>query len=148
MSPGPDAKPERQEALRRFFALPLKEQLAAFAEIREYLGEGVGAESELDRAVRAKHEALEALQAAQAHLAKSARVADDAPLRKQLYEAAASELGLTVSSSRVIRVFGTWRSAQQALLGDVPESAAQRRLRLRAAGRKRSHEDYLASIRR
>ena len=40
---------EREEVLRRFFALPEYERLQAFEEIREYLSEDLGAETDADR---------------------------------------------------------------------------------------------------
>lgn len=141
-------KPERQEALRRFFALPLKEQLAAFKEMGDYLAEEHGVEPEIDRAIVAKQEALAALTTVHERLVKEGVLVAGEPLTGPLYDRGARELGLSVTRSSIIRVFGSWRNAAKAVGGDhVPESALQRRHRLRVAGRRRSHEGYLAALR-
>jgi predicted DNA-binding transcriptional regulator AlpA len=58
------------------------------------------------------------------------------------------ELGLQWTSAKVVRAFGRWRNACQALKGGwVPETAQQRILRRSYFAQDRTHEDYVVAVR-
>lgn len=143
---------ERQEALRRFFALSNADQLRAFAEIKGHLASAPGKADELDRVIARRAEALAALEAVARDLRERGHLTSGkAPTAKQFDEVArhlglVAEAGGCWSRARVVRAYGSWRSAQAALLGErVPPSAEQRQQR-RDIGltRRRSEEPMVA----
>lgn len=136
---------ERQDVLRRFFALSDRDQLEAFEEIRAQLAAKPGEEPGHDREIGERKAALEAIGRVAKHLGLAK---GNAPTVSQFRDGC-RELGLDSGPSRVIRIWGRWRFATEAYLGGRQRrTAATRSRRRQQAGRERSHEEYLEGIRR
>lgn len=128
--------------------LPRSEQLAAFEEIREYLGQDVGIETDVDRLIEREQEALSVLRRVADDLRERGALGPDRAPTADQFDAVAKRLGLTWDRSRVVRVFGLWRNAKRSLLDQhVTQGRAQRRFRHKTAGRRRSHEECLTAVR-
>jgi len=140
--------PALRDVLRRFFELSTTEQLVAHQEIRQHLAAGTWVDSEEERVIDRKAEALEALKQAASELRRRGQLdLGKAPTAKQFDEAAITS-GSEWRSGQVIRAFGSWRNAKRALLGgSVRESPAQARARARRVGRTRSHEEPIEAVR-
>jgi predicted DNA-binding transcriptional regulator AlpA len=94
--------------------LPRAEQLAFFTRLRAYLGDGVGAENDQDRLLERQALALTCLGRIYRHLGR--------PLTERLmvreYEALVAELELPMSRSAVVRAWGSWDNAVDAISGE------------------------------
>jgi predicted DNA-binding transcriptional regulator AlpA len=137
----------RRDVIQLFSQLPRREQLEVFEQLRTYVSEDLGVETDADRLLDREREALRALDQVAAHLrSRGELAADTAPTAKQ-FDQAAAELGLDWDRSRIVRVFGLWRNAQRSLLGEsVTEGPAQKRFRQQTGGRRRTHESPLAAL--
>jgi len=130
--------------MRRFFALNAADQLRAFTAMRDFLGAHAPAVNGVDGEIVGRQESLVVLQKAATHLGLTDRV----PTTVE-FDRVSQELKLGWTSARVIRVWGRWRFACDALQGGfVRLTAAQQGLRARHAGHDRNHEDHLTSVRR
>ena len=135
---------EREDVMRRVWALPERDRLAIHKTLSEYLAQGGAAETEADRQVRLRIEALDAMQRAAEHLGLPEGKAPSGPQ----YDEAQAALGL-LKRNKVIRAYGRWENACNALTGGwVPETPAQRALRESTSGRRRNAVAYLEGIRR
>ena len=131
--------------MRHFFDLCPKDQLAAFAQMRDYLGADAAAETEDDRRARERAEALEVIGRVVAYLELPK---EQTPTVTQ-FDHACRELGLPWTRSRVVRAWGRWRRACAAYLGEeLSESARQLAYRRRLRGRRSQYENPLAAVRR
>jgi hypothetical protein len=138
----------RRELLQRFAALPEKERLGAYEEMRSYLAADLGKETDEDRLIEREQEALAVLEKVAAHLRANGELADDAAPTASQFDRAARDLDLRWDRSRITRVFGLWRNAKLTLLGEhLTEGRAQRRFRLEQAGPVRTLEEYLPALR-
>lgn len=128
--------------LARFLELPLKDQLEAFATIRDYLGADLGGGTKVDEVIEERRAALEVLR----RIATDLGLAEgEAPTQKQFAQRAPS-VAPGWSVGRIQRAFGHWRFARDALLGrGIPPTAAQQAIR-GARARVRSSEDYLTGV--
>jgi predicted DNA-binding transcriptional regulator AlpA len=145
MGRGPNS--ERREVLRRFFALAEADQLLVYTEIRADLGSLAGPKTELDRQLEERARALEALARVATHLRKRGQLADDRAPTSRQFQAVARQLEPQWNPSRVIRAFGSWRSAQGALLGgSVGRRPSQARARVDAGGRARIRREPLEAL--
>lgn len=134
---------ELETAMRRFFALSAADQLRAFEQIRDYLAAGAPAATRADREIGQRADSLAAL----TRVAEYLELNGTAPTTEQ-FDDVARKLRLGWTSGKVVRVWGRWRFACEALVGAKPRlTAAQRSLRHRNSGLKRSHEDYLTAVR-
>lgn len=135
---------ELEGVLRRAYALSSADQLALYETLAEYLGRGVGTESQRDAELKNRAEALRALEQASKH----ADLGAGRRLTVARFDRVARELGLDWNGARVIRAWGSWGQAKTALAGGrISESPGQRGVRRKSSGRKRSHEEYLAGVR-
>lgn len=127
--------------LARIFVLPLRDQLRIHQELTKSLGGSLGRETERDRQVRLRYEALEAMRAAAKHLGLPETRAPTIPE----YKEAAKQAGLP-SHKTVYRAFEeNWEIATRFYLGeDVPATAAQRAARRAILGRNRTDEKETA----
>lgn len=132
---------ERELVVNRFFALPRRDQLAAYSVIRAALAEEVE-ENEDDRRSEARAATVDAMAQVAAELGLGP---GEAPTPQQ-FDQTAKRLGLDTNRSRVIRAWGKWRFAKIEYLGRTP---ANTRSRGHRAGQTRAsaYEGHLASIR-
>lgn len=101
-------------------------------------------ETQADRELRQRQEALAALRRVQAHLGRDC----DAKLTPREFDQAAPELGLEWNSAKVVRAWERWRLATEALVGNrVPPSPTRRVRRRETGGKSRTHEEYLTAVR-
>lgn len=141
-SPGADRA--YRDTLNRVLALSARDQLALHDYLRLHLAGEVGEETEADRQLRLRREALDAIEATAEYLGLGK---DQVPTTKQ-FDQAAKELGSPWRSGQIIEAFGRWNNAKAAYRGRrVPETAAQRSLRRGVAGRERSYEEYFEGVR-
>jgi hypothetical protein len=141
---GPRDRTELEAVLQRFHALSLRDQLRFYQETGDYLGAELKPERAVDRAARERAEALEAMREVAEHLRLAA---NQAPTTDQ-FRTTASELGLDWTVNKIIRAFGRYSFAQDALLGRwIPDTREQRKVRSATHGRRRSHEEYLTGVR-
>lgn len=116
---------QREDALRRLFALPERDLPQAVDLGIDYLNAGTGHELVVSREIREQHEALDALQAVRDEL----DLTDRAPTPAE-FDITAKRLSLNWDRSRVIRAHGRWRRATHAVLGGrVQETPKQRAIR-------------------
>lgn len=130
--------------MRRFLALQPADQLRAYEQMREYLSAATR-ETRADRELRDRIEALDAIRKVADHLGLPEQ---KAPTVEQFNEHAPSVApGWNVS--KVGRAWGSWRFACDVHRGERPRlSARQRSLRGKVAGRRRTREEHLTSVRR
>lgn len=134
---------ELDAVMQRFFDLSAGDQLRAFERAREFLGGGAPVETRADREITRRSDSLAALTRVADHLGLNGR----APTVKE-FDRVAVALGLEWTARRVGHVWGRWRFACDALLGERPRlTAEQQALRHRFSGRKRSADDYLTALR-
>lgn len=129
--------------LQSFGALTGEEQLLAYEAITEYLQAG---EKRLvvDPELQERAEALRVMRSVVEHVG----LADAAKLRVRDFDAAPEEVRDGWSHSRVLRAWGTWTLARQALTGGrKTETARQRALRSAFGTRRLMSDDYLAGVR-
>jgi predicted DNA-binding transcriptional regulator AlpA len=129
--------------LERFIALTGEEQLLAYAALTEYLQAG---ETRLvvDPELQERADALRLMRAAAEHLG----LPDAGQLLVRQFDAAPEEVREDWKSGRVIRAWGTWRLARQALTGGrATQTARQRALRSAYGVTKLRADDYLAGVR-
>jgi predicted DNA-binding transcriptional regulator AlpA len=111
--------------------LPRAEQLALFARLRAYLGEGVGAENDLDRLLERQTLALTCLGRVYRHLSRPR--AERLMVRE--YEALVAELELPMSRSAVVRAWASWDNAVDAFRGEPIRLTPRQRESRRQASR-------------
>ena len=130
---------EREALLARVLALPEREQLEIHHTLSASLGGRLGRETDRDRQVRLRYEALEAMRAAAKHLRLPETQAPTIPQ----YKRAAKEAGLPLTFNAVYRAFEeNWDIATRFYLGqDVPATAAQRSARRAILGRNRTDKE-------
>jgi hypothetical protein len=134
---------EREDVMRRVWALPERDRLAIYETLRAYLAQGGAPETDAERQVRLRAEALEAMRRAAEHLG----LEEGEALTGPQYDQAEAALGLP-KRGRVIRAYGRWENACGALTGGwVPETPAQRSLRSATSGRRRNAVAHLEGIR-
>jgi transcriptional regulator with XRE-family HTH domain/predicted DNA-binding transcriptional regulator AlpA len=139
----PVADRELEEALRRALDLSLAERLRLFEKLRADLAGDLGDETEADRQIRQRAEALAALHQA-AELLGTAE--GEAPTISD-YNRAAAAHGLGVTSAQIREAFGRWETAKAALVGEpIPATPFQRAVR-RAIGGPREFETYIEAVR-
>lgn len=129
--------------LERFIALTGEEQLLAYEALTEYLQAG---EKRLvvDPELEERSDALRLMRAVAEHL----RIADAGQLLVRQFNAAPEDVREGWTSSRVIRAWGTWRLARQALTGGrATQTARQRALRSAYGVTRLRADDYLAGVR-
>lgn len=130
---------------RRVLQLPDREQLQLYRQLRDYLAIGPGDPEAADAEMEARAVSLEAMQRATEHLRLPP---GEAPTVEQ-YQSAHRALDLPMSSQQVIRRWGFWRTAVIAFEGGrTVRTAEQRSLQRATAGRARTHEEYIAGVRR
>lgn len=135
---------ELRDVLGRAFHLSRADQIALYEALRAMLARQSGRLSAEEQAVADQRESLAELKRVAQSLGLSA---GQAPTVRQ-FDKRAAELESEWTSARVIRAWGRWRFAVAAMRGEsVPLSAAQRSLRRKLAGRRRTHEEYLAGLR-
>lgn len=116
--------------------LPVVDQLELYRDLREYLGGKVGQETDSDRQLRLRGQALDALK----------QIVDDLGIEAdQLTVSRADEawraIGSKWRSGQVIKAWGTWNTVKSALQGRaVPLTSAQRGL-VAATGGRRARTD-------
>lgn len=129
--------------LQRLTILSESDQLLAYETIRDYLAAG-GRSALADAQLDERGEALRIMRAVMAHYG----LTDPRKLRVKQFDAAPDELREEWRSGRVVRAWGTWKFARDALVGAKPRpTAAQRAVRSAYAGRKLQTDDYLAGVR-
>lgn len=135
----------REAALRQVLDLPWRDVYEVYTTLGEYLKpQKRERETKTQRELRERAEALEALERAARHLKLPA---DRAPTVEQ-YNRAATKLGLDLSSAQVVRRWGFWREASNALVRKArTETPEQRAVRRATTGKRRGHADYLAGVR-
>jgi hypothetical protein len=129
--------------LQNFAGLTDEEQLLAYEAITEYLGAG---ETRLvvDPEIEERAEALRVMRAVVEHLGRD----DASKLLVREFNEAPEKVREEWKSGRVIRAWGTWVLARQALSGArKTETARQRSLRSVYGSTKLSTDDYLAGVR-
>jgi hypothetical protein len=151
--PRPDRVPlerpgarEREVALRAVLALPVEDALIVYRALGDALaGQGVE-ESEAEKQLRLRVDALAAMRAVAAH----AQITERAPTLPE-FEAGCKQLGLRWDRNGVRRAWGRFRSLQQAYIGGrVVQTAAQKRASRESVGgrrRERERPDYLGGVR-
>jgi transcriptional regulator with XRE-family HTH domain/predicted DNA-binding transcriptional regulator AlpA len=139
----PVADRELEEALRRSLDLSLAERLRLFEQLRADLGGDLGVETEADRQIRLRAEALAALRQAATLLGTAE---GEAPTIAD-YNRAAAAHGLGLTSAQIREAFGRWETAKAALVGEpIPPTPFQRAVR-RAIGGPREFETYIEAVR-
>lgn len=134
---------ELDSAMQRFFDLSAADQLRAYEHLRDFLGAAAPAQTAADLEIEQRRESLAALEQAREHLG----LEEKAPTVAQ-FDRVSRELDLGWTARRVGDVWGRWRFACEALLGERPRlTAVQHSLRHRFAGRKRRYEDYATALR-
>lgn len=134
---------ELDMAMRRFFDLSVADQLRAYEHMRDFLGASAPAQSAADREIEQRDASLAALERVREQLGLDGK----APSVKE-FDRVSRELGLGWTARRVGYVWGRWRFACDALLGERPRlTAVQQSLRHQFAGRKRSYEEYVTALR-
>lgn len=135
---------ELRDVLQRVFLLSTLDQLELQEVLTSYLGEVGGQEPLVVASVRHRREALDALRSVRAHLGAT----NGTSLTARRFDQVSAELETGWTSQRVIRAWGRWRSATEALNGIGPrETPAQRGLRRRSTGRRRTHREYFDGVR-
>jgi hypothetical protein len=118
---------EQEVLLARVLDLPVAQQLQVHHDLTEALGGELGKETARAKQARLRHEALEAMQAAAAHLGLPD---GQAPTVTQ-FKKAARETELPMTFKAAYAAFeNRWETASRFFEGKtVPETAAQRRIR-------------------
>lgn len=101
---------ELEALMQRFYRLRDADKIRAYKSIRGHLGDRV-AEDPHDEKVGLRAEALDALERVRDHLGLEA---DQAPT-KAVFDREARALGLSWTGARVIKIWGRWRFATDAL---------------------------------
>jgi predicted DNA-binding transcriptional regulator AlpA len=139
----PRASEEFRAAMERILDLTAADQLRVYDALRDYLGVAI-AESDADRRLTQRLEALSVLEQARDHLGLSN---DVAPTMAE-FDRAADELGLDWNAQRVARAFGGYKIAASHLRGERSRgSGLKEGMRRAAIGRARTHEDYVTALR-
>lgn len=137
----PRRKTARQAVWRRFVELDYADQIEFCVELAQYMPAAHGA-ALIDPELRARRDSLEALRRVTEHLGL-----DHPPTAKE-FDVVRKELGLDWSSAKLVRTWGYWDTAKDALLGSRPRpTAAASALRRRFAGSKRRREESLTAVR-
>ena len=134
---------EIDSAMQRFFDLSAADQLRAYEQMRDFLGASAPAQTAEDHELEQRRESLAALEQVREHLGLEGK----APTVKE-FDRVAHELDLGWTARRVGEVWGRWRFACEALLGERPRlTAVQQSLQHRFSGRRRRYEDYVTALR-
>jgi hypothetical protein len=135
---------EVEAAMRRIHGLSTSEQLKVFLHLRAYLGDAVGEETEADKEIRERGEALDAMRKVAEHLGLPPGV----PPKNAAYKKVPKDVAPEWSATRVGDVWGRYRTAERAYRGErVPESPGQRSHRRGHSGKARAGETYFAGVR-
>lgn len=134
------------EALKWALGLPIADMAVLHERVTAFLNaSGHAYEAKLDRGIRERLEAIDALRAAAGHLAPREAAAKKLTIRE--YREAANALGLALSTQQVVRRWGRWTDANRELVGEaVSETPEQRFARggftpgVRPPGRPRSKD--------
>jgi hypothetical protein len=110
---------EYEAAMQRFLALPRRQQLRAYNDLRRYLSPELPAGEGVDRKLVRQAESLETLRDVITHLRIS-----DRPLKAREFDEAIKRLGRDGdwSSSKIVRLWRRWRFALEAVDGEPPAS--------------------------
>ena len=129
--------------LQRVTILSEQDQLLAYETIRDYLAAG-GRSALADPQLDERGEALRIVRAVMEHR----RLDDPHKLEVTHFNAAPEKVREGWKSGRVIRAWGTWRFAREALAGAKPRpTARQRALKSKAGVPGLQTDDYLAGLR-
>ncbi len=133
---------EREVVLRRFLDLAIVDQIWVFERVAEAKTLATASPLELDRQLTTRVETLEALRRVRDHLKL-----DRSPTVGE-YDATRTQLGISWSSAKIIRVWGRWRDAAATLAGERDRSTvAERAYRRTYLGARRTREEPLAAVR-
>src|SRR4051794_1315812 len=102
-----------RKALRQILDLPLGEQLRLYEKLETFLADKVGRECKIDQELRARIEALAAMEKAAEHLG----LRPEGPAKVKDFDRAWIELGSEWRAGQVIEAFGRWNNAKAALAG-------------------------------
>lgn len=139
---------ERKQLLRRILDLPERDRLTIFVDLRGYLAAELGEPDLAEEDILGRRRALLDLEKAAEDLRARGKLGDGEAPTANLYGQTAKELGLSTSTATLIRLFGLWRNAQAALLGNLlPEGPAARRIKARRAARKNETVDQMDGLR-
>jgi predicted DNA-binding transcriptional regulator AlpA len=129
--------------LKRFGELSEQEQLLAYEACRDYLAAG-RREVVRDLALDERAEVLRVMRQVVEHY----KLTDPQQLEIKQFDQATEAIREGWRSGRIIRVFGTWRLARNALAGARPrQTAHQRAIRRQAALHQLTTDDYFAGVR-
>lgn len=135
---------EAEAELRRIWKMSTREQLHVCVALRQYFSAEFGDETDFDRQLRLREEAVNAIEQVADHLGLAAGRAPTA----QQFNHTCRELDLGWNTTAVADAWGRWRFATLAYLGErVPETPAQRSIRRLHSGTRRNHETYLVGVR-
>lgn len=133
----------REDVLLRFMELSWQDQFKTYKVMQGYFIHS-GAGSEAWREVQERGGCVEAMQRVARHLGLPEGEAPGV----EAYQRGRKELGLALSSSAIIRRWGSWSEASKAARGEKVAMTARQRAHFRAAiGRRRHGEEWLAGVR-
>lgn len=140
----PAQRVARAAVMRAIWQLPRADQLHVYHALVEHLdAESDAPVPRISKEVQAREQTLAAVRTVAEHLG----LTDRAPILAE-FEQVSAKLGLGVTKTNVIKAWGRWLFAQQALLGiNERISPSQRELARKTSGRKRTSEQFIEGVR-